>query len=205
MGRYAEQYTEQQRTAVGSAMLDPDPLTQKPLTAREATRRLNEGKLGVPPPASPMPVTSAYDYKRREARRRAGHELSPLARQALEDPATTGTQLRQRVLTLHEHQLAELEQQRAQGKPIDPRQYSNVVKNTPIVLAMFKPPSKNGDAQKRANSKPTEPTKPDVVRDLLKASKAQGQTTTTTGPAADSGAGTQVGSYTNTPPTLASS
>jgi hypothetical protein len=32
-------------------MLDPDPLSGKPLTARQATERLNAGRLGVPAPS----------------------------------------------------------------------------------------------------------------------------------------------------------
>jgi hypothetical protein len=204
MGRYAEKYTQAQRETVGAAMLDNDPLLQRPLTAKEATQRLNQGKLGVPPPTQPMPTTTAYDCRNKEARRRTGHELSPLAKQALEDPTTIQNQLRQRVLTLHEHQLAELEAQRAKGKPIDPRQYSNVVKNTPIILALFKPPSKNGDAQKRPNSRPVEPEPQNHVARLLQANKTAPTPTLDT----DSALRTQDAGHTNAPssrPALASS
>jgi hypothetical protein len=126
MGRWAERYTREQKTAVGSAMLDPDPLTTKPLTAKQAVKRLNDGSLRlhgepVPAPAEPMPYTTAYDCRNVERKRRNGTELTPTAKRALEDPAAAGAQLLTRAVSLHERLLAQLILLRASTPPRIPR------------------------------------------------------------------------------------
>jgi hypothetical protein len=119
-----------------------------------------------------MPHTSAYDYKRREQRRRAGHILSPLARHALEDPSSVLEDLTKRVLSIHENQLHKLEQQQATGKgDIDPRLYAQVVKNTPTILAMLRKPKANGKPQPKQEEERKAP-EPDAATSLLAAHRA---------------------------------
>jgi hypothetical protein len=207
MGRYAEKFTEQQRQAVGSAMIDPHPLTGKTLTAPEAVDRLNAGQLGCPAPAQPMSRTYAYGCRDKERRRRAGHELSPLAKTALEDPTAVRADVIRRAFTLHEYELGKLEAQKAAGKELDPRLYTTWIKNTPTLLALLKPDKPNGKPQPKAKPETTEQL--DHVGQLLTAHRStaggthrepapgelaqrqeQGQEANGMGSASDSGTGT---------------
>jgi hypothetical protein len=174
MGRWAEKYTQPQREAVGAAMLDPNPVTGKMLTAKQAVKLLNEGRLGVPAPAEPMPYTTAYDCRNRERSRRAGHQLSPAAKQALESPADAATALLQRAVSVHEQLLSKLEGQVAKDKA-DLRLYNAVIRNQVQIGALLKPKAQpaprrtpNGGQEKAPERHEQEPQ---FVGELLAAHK----------------------------------
>lgn len=78
MPAFAQKYTDDQKQALASAVIDE---TQgRKLTAQQALTLLLNGKLGVDAPSS-MPLTTARDIIKLERRRRAGTELSKLAKQ----------------------------------------------------------------------------------------------------------------------------
>lgn len=169
MGRYDERYSEPQRRAVGSYMLDPDPITDKRRTAKQAVAALMEGRLQVPPPPDPMPLSTAYECKRREEARRKGTELSPLARQALEDPETVRQTIIESAVSMWDYQRQDLEDQRRRGR-LDSRLYSLWIKNTPTVLALLRRPTSNGAKAKAsaANGRAAEPATENPKADELK-------------------------------------
>lgn len=129
-------------------MLDPDPATQKRVTAKQAVERLNAGMLGVDPPAKPMPTTTAYWCRDRERARRQGHDLTPTAKLMLDDPSEVEKKLNQRLLSIHERNIEDLEKQRTKGAP-DPRLFGMVVKNHRELMAAIRPiPSARASAKK---------------------------------------------------------
>jgi hypothetical protein len=174
MGRFDELYTEPQRQAVGRAMLDPDPVTGKKVTAPQAVERLNAGTLGVDPPPRPMPTTTAYWCRDREKQRRQGHDLTPAAKEALEDPAAVERKLNQRLVSIHERNIEELEKQRAKGMP-DSRLMGMVIKNHRELMAAIRPiPSARAKA-KKVPPKTPQPTDPVVENDVQRLQRAHEQ------------------------------
>jgi hypothetical protein len=172
MGRYDERYTEEQRQAVGRAMLDPDPITGRKVTAREAVDRLMDGRLGVPAPPERMPHTTAYVFRNRERNRQQGHELSPEAKKALEDPTAVKDRLNQRILSIHERNIDKLEAQlRRPSGSVDPRLFSLVVKNHREIMAAIRPPGRPIKVMSK-NQEPKPADAPDVVAELRKAHEA---------------------------------
>lgn len=172
MGRYDEAYSEAQRTAVGSYMLDPDPLTGKRHTAPEAIEALMAGRLGVPPPPEPMPKSTAYYCRDREQARRQGTSLSPLARTALQDPETVREQMIQRAVSIWDYDCQRLEAQQAKGKT-DPRLFSMVMKNTPLVLGLLRKPSNQPKGKPpvdpKGQDRQDDNTQPDELTQLVAA------------------------------------
>jgi hypothetical protein len=138
MGRFDELYSEDQRRAVGSFMLDPDPDTGKRRTAKAAVAALNAGRLGVSPPPKPMPVTTAYWCRDRERQLRQGDKLTDQAKHAFDNPEQVRQNLAQRLLSIHERQVEKLEDQLRKGKAVDARLYGMVMKNNGNVFAMLK-------------------------------------------------------------------
>lgn len=151
MGRFDEKYSEPLRRAVGSYLIDPDPLTQRRRTVPMARAALMAGQLRdelgqpVPMPPEAPPTSTFYNFKRREEQRRKGELLSPLARQALEDPEAVREQFIRRAVSAHEYTVEKLEDTLRKGK-IDSRLHGMVVKNTPTILAVLK--------QAKGNNKP---------------------------------------------------
>ena len=195
MGRWDEKFSEEQRRAVGSFILDPDPVTGKKRTAKQALEALHAGRLGIPAPGEPMSISMAYECKRREQARRRGTELSPLAKQALEDPETIRGNLIQRAVSVQDYQLQELEDQQRRHK-VDPRLYSMVIKNMPTVLGLLRKPTSHTNKGKppvdENGERPDDTNKPDELDALVTAHQttARGATwaTSTAGQTTDSAA-----------------
>lgn len=152
MGRYDEVWSEDQRRAIGSFLLEPDPITGKRRTVPQCKKALMAGRLSCAVPPKPPPDSTFYYFKRREEQRRSGETLSPLAKQALEDPETVRTTFIQQAVSAHEYVADRVQTAHQKGK-LDPRLYGMFVKNTPTVCALLKAYSQ------QAKSKP----KPSVM------------------------------------------
>lgn len=150
-------------------MLEPDPLTGKKVSASMAIDRLMDGRLGVPAPPDRMPNTTAYTFRDRERARQQGHELSPEAKRALEDPTAVKDRLNQRILSIHERNIDKLEQQmRRPSASVDPRLFAMVVKNHREIMAAIRPPGRPFKPAHK-DREPLPEAKPDIVRELQKA------------------------------------
>lgn len=167
MGRFDPKWPDAAKQAVGSAMLDPNPTSQRPLTGKQAVAQLNAGQLNCPAPPEPMPHRMAYECKKWEQKRRLGHTLSPAAKNWLEEPKQVEQNLTGRILSIHERNVEELERQRLKGTP-DSRLFGMVVKNHREIMAAVRPP---GRPHKPAGKQmpPKEPDKPDTVAILAQA------------------------------------
>src|SRR4051812_5539604 len=139
MGRYSEKYSEDQRRAIGSALVDPDPISGKLRTVPQVRKLLEAGELRyqgerVDPPATPVPTSTFYNLKTREQQRRKGEILSPLAQQALENPDAVRERIIQRAVSIWDYEQERLEEQRTKGR-VDNGLFSRQLKNAPTVMA----------------------------------------------------------------------
>jgi hypothetical protein len=179
MGRYSEKYSEDQRRAIGSALVDPDPISGKLRTVPQVRKLLEAGELRyqgerIDPPATPVPTSTFYNLKTREQQRRKGEILGPLAQQALENPEAVRERIIQQAISIWEYDAERLQQLQHKGK-VDSRLFGMVIKNAPTISAMLKASigTQKPKAAKTFTPDP-EPPKSDELTSLIKAHERRG-------------------------------
>jgi hypothetical protein len=173
LGRYSEKYSEDQRRAIGSALVDPDPISGKLRTVPQVRKLLEAGELRyqgerIDPPATPVPTSTFYNLKTREQQRRKGEILSPLAQQALENPEAVRERIIQMAISAWETEQERLNEQIRKGKTI-PSLFTQQMRNAATVKALLGKP--RGHVKPKADPNPGEPPekRPDELTSLIKA------------------------------------
>jgi hypothetical protein len=173
MGRWDETYDETTRRAVGSFLLDPDPITGKRRTVPQCVKLLMAGELRyqnepIPVPPKQPPASTLYHFKRREEQRRKGEILSPLAQQALENPDAVRERIIQLAISAWETEQERLNDQIRKGKTI-PSLFTQQMKNAATVKALLGKP--RGHVKPKADPNPGEPPekRPDELQSLIRA------------------------------------
>jgi hypothetical protein len=178
MGRYDEIYSETCRRAIGTFLLDPDPVTDRRRTVPQCLKLLMAGELRyqgdpVPVPPKQPPASTMYEFKRREEKRRKGEILSPLAQKALENPEQVRESIMQRAVSIWDYEQERLEQMQRKGT-VDNGLFSRQIKNAPVVMAMLralkaKQDKKPNTGDERATAPGQQPDQPDELTQLVEA------------------------------------